>query len=298
MAKRNITMCTLSIALPIVCGVGSNALAGKETMTQSNAVAPYMIVTSDTHVSCPDGRWPQATSHFKAFLSSLKTDPPEILFVNGDIVDNIVIEKGKPVVGTVQHWEKDVAAYRSAIEPYKEIDFRGSLGPSHDFGGDGDIPKALAGDKLCSPRGSFTWQGFDFVWISGKLHSFSNVPAKREESFDPDDLRWLDRELAGKKRVILLFHVPLRTVETAKHGRWAGNRNITIPPEDQIYDVIDRHLDKIELIFHGHIHHVIETEYKGIPIRMSPFYGQGHYSKVSVDGDALRVKLHTFRRSP
>ena len=44
--------------------------------------------------------------------------------------------------------------------------------------------------------------------------------------------------------------------------------------------------------------HAIETEYKGIPIRMSPFYGQGHYSKVSVDGDALRVKQHTFRRSP
>jgi len=298
MKMRNITMCTLDIGLIIMCGTASSVLAGKETMTESNAVPPYMIVMSDTHVSCPEGRWAKATPHFKAFLSSLQADPPEILFINGDIVDNMVIENGKPVMGTVQHWEQDVATYHAAIAPYKQIAFRGSLGPNHDFYEVGNIPEALAGEKLCPQRGSFAWQGFDFVWLSSKIHAFSNEPSKREESFTPDDLQWLDRELAGKQRVVLFFHVPLRTAETAKRGPWPGNRNITTPPEDKIYSLIDRHLDKIELIFHGHIHQAMETDYKGIPIRLTPFWGQGHYSKVSVDGDVLRVEQHTFRRSP
>jgi hypothetical protein len=262
-------------------------------MKALDTMTPYMIITSDTHVSCPEGRWPQATALFEDFLRSLEGSPPEVFFVNGDIVDNFMHEDGKPVTGTVEHWEKDVATYQSAIAPYEGIAFRGSLGPGHDTGG--DITMAHAGERLCSPRGSFAWQGFDFVWISGKVHSFSNVPAEREESFDPDTLRWLDRHLAVKKKVVLLFHVPLRTADTAKHGAWPGNRNITIPPEDGIYDVIDRHLDSIEMIFHGHIHRVIEAEYKGIPIRSSPFYGQGHYSKVFVDSDTLRVELHAFR---
>ena len=204
------------MGLLTICGVGSNTLAGEETMTESNAAPPYMIVTSDTHVSCLDGRCPEATPHFKAFLRSLQANPPEVLSINGDIVDNMVIEDGNPVMGTRQHWEQDIAAYRAAIAPYKQIDFRGSLGPNHDFYDDGDIPEALAGDKLCSQRGSFAWQGFDFVWLSSKVHAFSNEPSKREESFSPDDLLWLDRELAGKQRVVLLFHVPLRTAETAK----------------------------------------------------------------------------------
>lgn len=255
---------------------------------------PYLVITSDTHVSCPDGRWAHATSHFKAFLSSLQTDPPEIFFVNGDIIDNIVLEKGKPVIGAMKHWENDVRAYCSAIEPYKDIEFRGSLGPSHDFGGDGDIRKSHAGEKLCRPRGTFTWQGFDFVWLSGQVHSFSNDPELREESFDADDLLWLDKELATKRRAILMFHVPLTTEETIKHGAWPGNRSTNIPKEDTIYSVIDRHLDSIKMIFNGHMHNLIESEYKGIPLKIAPFYNEGHYCKVSVHDEELRVSVHTY----
>jgi len=205
-----------------------------------------------------------------------------------------VLENGKPVIGTVKHWEKDVWAYRSAIEPYKKIDFRGSLGPNHDFGGADDISMAHASERLCSGRGSFSFGGFEFVWLSGKVHSFSNDPAYREESFDTEDLLWLEDELASKDRIVLMFHVPLTTEETIKHGAWPGDRSIIIPTEDRIYGVIDRHLDTIQMIFNGHIHGVIESDYKGIPLRIASFYNQGHYCRVSVHDKELNVTVHTY----
>ncbi len=260
-------------------------------MKDKHARVPYLILASDTHVSCPAGRWAQETPRFEAFLSSLQADPPEILFINGDVVDNMVLENGKPVIGTVEHWEKDVHAYRSAIEPYKGITFHGSLGPGHDFGG--DISKPRAGERLCSPRGSFTWHGFVFVWLSGNAHSFSNDPASREESFGDDDLRWLEETLVGNERVVLMFHVPLSTEETIKRGAWPGNRSIVIPKEDTIYRVIDRHLASIKMIFNGHIHGVMESDYKGIPLKIATFYSQGHYWRVSVQDGDLHASVHT-----
>lgn len=146
---------------------------------------------------------------------------------------------------------------------------------------------------MCSPRGSFNFNGFDFVWLSGKVHAFSNDPASREESFDIDDLIWLENELASKDNVVLMFHVPLTTEETITRGAWPGNRSITIPTEDKIYGIIDRHLDTIKMIFNGHIHGFIESEYKGIPLRIATFYNQGHYCKVSVHDEELNVTVHT-----
>lgn len=260
-------------------------------MTDTNTREPYLIIMSDTHVSSPDGRWSHVTARFHSFLEGLKADPPEVLFINGDIVDNVFLDDGKPVLGGLEHWEKDVHAYCSAIAPYKEIDFRGSLGPNHDFLG--DISMAHAGERLCTSRGSFAWQGFNFVWLSGKMHSFSNDPELREESFETDDLVWLDHELDGKDNVVLMFHVPLTTEDTVKRGAWPDNRSIIIPTEDRIYDVIDRHLDSIKMIFNGHIHGLMESDYKGIPLKIAAFYDQGHYCRVTIQDRELNVTLHS-----
>lgn len=248
-----------------------------------------MIIMSDTHVSCPDGRWANATPHFRAFLRTLKSDPPEILFINGDIIDNIVIKDGKPFLGKFEHWQKDVRTYLKAIEPYGDITFRGSLGPGHDFYEATGLTKEQAAEHLCSHRGSFSWQGFNFVWISGNIHSFSNDPERREESFGEEDLIWLDQELTGLENIVLLFHVPVATTETVKHGAWPGNRSIVIPPEDAIYPVIDRHLERIRCIFNGHMHGHIESDYKGVPVHIATFYGLGHYYEVSVQNGSLNV---------
>lgn len=261
-------------------------------MKDPSARDPYLIITSDTHLSSPDGRWAEATAHFRSFLTSLQADPPQIMFINGDIIDNVTLDKKKPVTGTLQNWKQDVCEYLSTKAAFKHIDFRGSLGPGHDFSS--EISVEYAGERLCSPRGSFCWQGFQFVWLSGNVHSFSNDPPAREECFDADDLLWLDRELASKEDVVLLFHVPLRTDDTIGPGAWAGNRSITIPTEDGVYAVIDRHLGTIKKIFNGHIHDFIESEYKGIPVHICPFYNQGHYCKVSVLADELIVTGHAY----
>lgn len=254
---------------------------------------PYLIITSDTHVSSSDGRWYEATAHFRSFLDSLKVNPPKIMFINGDIVDNVASDSNKnPVTETLLNWQKDVQEYLSAIETYKETEFHGSLGPGHDFSS--DISMAYAGERVCSDKGSFCWQGFNFVWLSGKVASFSNDPELREESFDADDLVWLDNELSGKDNAVLLFHVPLRTDATFERGAWSGHRNITIPTEDAIYSIIDRHLDRIEMIFNGHIHGFIESEYKGIPIKIATFYNQGHHCKVYVRNEELNVTVDTY----
>lgn len=247
---------------------------------------------SDLHLSSPDGRWPDTTAHFRAFLDSLKHALPQIMFINGDILDNYVSENGNAIMGSLSNWEKDAQEYLSAIERLEDTSIHGSLGPGHDF--TDDIPMCDAGEGLSiRPRGCFAWHGFHFVWISGKVHSFSNDPALREESFDADDLRWLDHELVGKDNVVLLFHVPLRTEATAERGKWPGNRNITIPPEDSIYSLIDKHLSRVKWIFNGHMHGVISSEYKGIPVQISTFYNQGHYCKASVHDGELNVSVHS-----
>ena len=258
-------------------------------MKTTNPEDPYLIVTSDTHVSSAEGRWSEATAHFRSFLDSLKANPPQIVFINGDIIDNFT---PRVVRGTLPHWEKDVHEYLSLKAKCEGIDFQGSLGNGHDF--TDEISMEYAGGKLCHPRGSFCWQGFDFVWLSGKVSTFSNEPAARVESFDADDLLWLDNELASKEKVVLLFHVPLRTDDTVERGEWKNNSNLTTPREDKIYAVIDKHLGRIETIFNGHIHHFIESEYKGIPIYISPFYGKGHHCKISVHADELNVTVHTY----
>jgi len=225
-------------------------------------------------------------------LESLQADHPERLFINGDILDNLFLDNGDLVSGDINNWKKDLHAYTNVIADFPHIDFFGSLGPNHDFCG--DISLAYAAEGLCSGRGSFSFGGFEFVWLSGKVHSFSNDPAYREESFDTEDLLWLEDELASKDRIVLMFHVPLTTEETIKHGAWPGDRSIIIPTEDRIYGVIDRHLDTIQMIFNGHIHGVIESDYKGIPLRIASFYNQGHYCRVSVHDKELNVTVHTY----
>ena len=215
------------------------------------------------------------------------------MFINGDIVDNVVLNSDKtPVTGTLSNWQKDVREYISAREILDDIPFHGSLGPGHDFSN--EISMERAGKCLCSPRGSFSFNGFDFVWLSGKVHAFSNEPASREESFARDDLLWLENELAGKDHVVLMFHVPLTTEETIRHGAWPGNRSITIPTEDKIYAVIDRHLDTIKMIFNGHIHGFIASDYKGIPLKIATFYNKGHYCKICVHDETLDVTVLTY----
>lgn len=264
----------------------------RQETTKDNTKEPYLIIMSDTHLSSQDGRWPETTAHFKSFLESMRADQPERVFINGDILDNIALENGNPTCRDIHNWKKDLHAYMSATADFQDIDFLGSLGPNHDF--IGDITMAYAAERLCSARGSFSFGGFEFVWISCKFHSFSNDPVSREECFDIDDLVWLDNELDCKDKAILLFHVPLTTEDTINRGAWSDNRSIIIPKEDKIYDVIDRHLNSIKMIFNGHIHGLLESDYKGIPLKIATFYNQGHYCRVSVHDGELNVTVHTY----
>jgi len=48
------------------------------------------------------------------------------------------------------------------------------------------------------------------------------------------------------------------------------------------------------MIFNGHIHGLMESEYKGIPLKMATFYNQGYYCRVSVRDEELNVSVQRY----
>lgn len=249
---------------------------------------PYLIVTSDIHLSNPDGRWPHTVDRFQTFLSGLEKTPPQLIFIVGDIVDNVrYMPDGSPRAGDRAYWAREVDIYRRAQATLPETQFLQSLGPGHDY--IAPVTLTEAEQTLGARNGSIVWRRKKFIWLTVPTASFGLDGTNYRNSLSEEEYVWLDRELQTAKEAILLFHVPLRTDLTFHYGKWPGELNLTIDPRDRIYTIIDRHASRIQAIFNGHIHKFINTTYGDIPLYLCPFFDHGCHCTVYDSADGLQV---------
>ncbi len=250
---------------------------------------PYLIVTSDTHLSNPDGRWPQTVRRFQDFLTELTANPPELLFIVGDVVDNVrSTPDGGPRAGDKAFWAREVQIYKRAQSTLPGTRFLQSLGPGHDYIAPVTLEEA---EKAFGARnGSVVWRGRKLIWLTMRTAAFRLDGRNFRNGLSDAEYAWLDRELATAENAILLFHVPLRTDLTFRFGNWPGGLHLTVDPRDRIYPIIDRHAPRIQAIFNGHIHKFIKTTHRGIPLYLCPFYDNGCHCKVHDSGDGLEIK--------
>ena len=155
---------------------------------------PYLIVTSDIHISNPTGRWSFATKRFKDFLKSLKSKPPKILFVVGDVVDNVrPAPNGGVMAGDLDYWSDEINIYRELQRLLPETQFRQTLGPGHDF--IAPVSLELAEKELGPRNGSLQWGKYKLIWVTIRAASFWPRGDRYLDSMPKDDYVWLMKEL-------------------------------------------------------------------------------------------------------
>lgn len=246
---------------------------------------PYIIITSDTHISVPEGRMPNTTGKFQNFLHELANNPPDLIFIVGDIIDNAINTPKGVTGGDNIHWNREVALYQSLINSFPSAQFLQTFGAGHDFG---DL--TLAEKKLGNRKGAFQWGKFQLIWFTVTTAAFSNNSVDYIDALPKNDYLWLREQLETSTNVILLFHVPLRTKETFEAGRWTNNTNLTIDYRDSLYKIIDQYSNKIVAIFNGHIHRPIQTRYHEIPLHICPFEGSGCHCVLTAQDKLLDVQ--------
>jgi len=252
----------------------------------------YVVVTSDTHLSTPEGRFRDQAPKVERFLNALELSPtpPDAVFIVGDIVDNTVKRDGHLQPGNRMHFQAEADLYARIKQQHPRIAVMQSLGPGHDFGG--PISLADAESALGPKAGVWRWEGITFIWLTIPRSAFA-PSISYENSLSTAEYQWLDDRLAEAQRSILLFHVPLRNDATFTLGKWPGGLNLTIDSRDRIGEVIRRHKTTIAAIFCGHIHQRLATEWNSIPLYLAPFI-TGDFATVHwrpVDG-SVEVRLH------
>jgi 3',5'-cyclic AMP phosphodiesterase CpdA len=249
---------------------------------------PYMLITSDIHLSSPSGRWPETTQNFRSFVEEVSKNPPEVIFVAGDVVDNAA----ENYPGSLSNWREEWEIYSSIREAYKGIQFRQSYGTGHDWL-NGEMLAILDKD-VGDRKGVFSWRGLNFVWLSfGPGAFFPNAPEHKPDLED-EDYHWLAKTLASVSNASLIFHVPLSTPLSTELGVFSGGRLIVLDPRDHLYKIIDTYRNKIDTIFSGHIHRAYRDEHNGIPIFSCPFMGKKNFCIVQVADKKPEVRQYRF----
>jgi len=238
---------------------------------------PTLLITSDLHVSAPAGRWPQATAAYRSFMESLD-EAPEILFVAGDVVDNVVLENGTPRPGGRDHWHAEMRLFDQINSVLAGTTVLHAYGPGHDFIGAVSLDYA-AGARGMPSRGRMRWHKVDLVWVTVRPAVFSNR-GSNPAALSDEDYSWLEQALMTTDNAVLLWHVPIRTAQTRRDGAWADDANLTIPESDALYPILERHNSKILAVFNGHIHKPSMSGYAGIPVFLCPFFKTGCHCLV------------------
>ena len=250
---------------------------------------PYMLITSDIHLSSSDGRWPETTGQFVSFLKKISKSPPELIFIVGDIVDNAT----ENYPGSLSNWKKEWQIYESIKEAHEDIEFRQSYGTGHDWLND-EMLETL--DQETGPRhGIFSWRDINFVWLSFGPGAYFPEAEEYHPDLGREDMLWLESILAGVDRASLMFHVPVSTERSRELGTFSGGRLIVLDPRDPLYQALDAHQEKIDFIFNGHIHETFRHEYNSIEMFSCPFKDARSFCTIEVSGGNPEVQRFRVR---
>jgi len=255
------------------------------SLTKSQKVGT-LVITSDTHISNPIGRWPQTTAQFKSLIESLDEEP-EIFFTVGDFIDNVQPKDDGVGPGNLEYWRSEIDLYRSFGEK-TDTEFLHTYGPGHDYIGKATIEMAEKYTGVAR-RGTKKWGSVNLVWATVYPAVFTNDDDTPPAALTEDDYLWLAETLENSDNTLFLTHVPIRTEKTFQDGVWPGNQNLSIPEIDRLYDIIDQNLTSIIAIFHGHIHTPSQSFYKDIPVYLCPAFGTGCHCVLKQTGSNVMV---------
>ena len=249
---------------------------------------PYLLMTSDIHLSSPSGRWPETTQRFHLFMKEVSKNPPEIIFIAGDVVDNAT----KDYPGSLSNWQDEWKIYKSIREAYGDIEFRQSYGTGHDWLNDAML-ETLDLD-VGGRRGVFKWRGLNFVWLSFGPGAFFPSAPEHHGDLNDEDYGWLEKKLSSLANVSLVFHVPLSTPLSTKFGALSDGRLIVLDPRDYLYKIIDTNRKKIDMIFSGHIHKAFRDQFKGVPLFSCPFMDNNSFCTLQIIDGSSKVSQYRF----
>jgi UDP-2,3-diacylglucosamine pyrophosphatase LpxH len=258
---------------------------GELVTTCPSPESPYVLFTSDIHLSNEVGRWPWTTDRFDSLLEQTADAPPQVLFVNGDLIDNFDGQS----TGDWGYWQAEFDLYEDARNRYSGTQFQQAYGTGHDWLNDEQLEELES--RFGAARGSFRWRGFNIIWLTINLGSFLHTDLEYEDVMEVEDYEWLRAQLAESRRNIVAFHVPILTKETST--LWAEGRNLAIDPRDSIYKILDANLNNISVIFNGHLHDAMISNYQGVPLYVCPFFDRGAFCTLEdYQGEALVARYH------
>jgi hypothetical protein len=245
---------------------------------ESQSVEEKIIYTSDIHFSLPDGRYNFMTQRFKELLK-LYSSERNIYFINGDFIDNAYINNEQIVAGDLNRQKKETKYFLDStreIISLKNSKLLLNFGTGHDFG-NLTLAEELTNQKSI---GHFKWGEVNLVWFTVTKAAFKNDNNSGSTVLTNKEYMLLEDMLQNYKNILLFSHIPLRTQKTFTYGKWANGMNLTIPSDDQIYQIINENKKNILAIFTGHIHTVYVDNYEEIPIFSFPFIEHNSYCEI------------------
>ena len=237
-----------------------------------------LVYTSDVHTSLPEGRFSFMTQRYEDFLEKYSHEKC-MLFINGDFVDNAYIQDGKVVGGNETYQAKETKYFMektAKLMSEHDNSLLLNFGSGHDFG------NLSLSEKLTKQNrfGKYKWGGVDLIWFTVKKAVFSNSDSSQSNILHQEDYAALESMLATSNNCILFSHIPLRTQESFRLGKWANETNLTIPKSDKIYEIIEKYSDRIIAIFQGHIHQSYKSSCYNIPVFSFPFIQNYCYCEI------------------
>lgn len=208
---------------------------------------PVLLVQlSDLHVGANENGV-DPVPHLEAVVEAVRLLPnrPDAVLVSGDLTDDGAEEGYRLARGLLERLEVPVH-----VLPGNHDD-RGRLRAAFGLLGQGDEPIRYSADV-----GELRLVVFD-----------SNVPGQDPGRYDPEQLRWLDAELAAEPErptLLALHHPPLVTgIE-----EWDG---INLEPGQLplLVEVVARH-PQLRAIVGGHLHRIAASALAGVPVLAAP----------------------------
>lgn len=248
---------------------------------------PYLLVTSDIHLSSEVGRWPDTTKRFTQFLEMLKTKPPEEIFITGDVVDNAT----EAYAGSIANWRTEWRIFEDIKKSFPQIRFRQSYGTGHDWLSDEMLSELE--ERYGPKHGLFSWRGLDFLWLSFGPGAFRPGSEDYGSDLNEEDYQWIEHQLEKSKRMSVMFHVPLLTSLSEKKATFSGGRLIALDPRDRLYSLLRKYGAKIDRIFSGHIHETFRHDFEGIPYFSCPFMDRQSF--CTIERVEQGVEVRTYR---
>jgi hypothetical protein len=237
-----------------------------------------LLYTSDVHVALPEGRLSFMTQRYEDFLKKYSNENC-MLFINGDFIDNAYVRDGKVVGGGYVYQEKETKYFLAKTVKFfseHKKDLLLNFGSGHDFGNLSLSEKLTKQTRI----GRYLWGGIDLIWFTVQKSAFSANKPIKSNVLSQDEYTKLESLLATSNNCILFSHIPFRTQKSYRLGKWPGERNLTIPSSDKIYEIVKKYSDRIIAIFKGHIHESYKSYYYDIPLFSFPFIQNNSYCEI------------------